>query len=309
MPEQRTKDVYGFLTDFISDTELGLTKNEETELKKELKVLLVNILEGKNKLVETLKVKTPKKGGDKKKTKVDSDEEEVEEKVKTPKKGGDKKKTKVDSDEEEEKVKTPKKGGDEFNPEKTYTVVQLKAFCKDLNLPVSGKKEDLIARLVSGKQPEKSKTRRTGKASGEKSEKSEKSEKVLTEKQKDVKKKKFIKETDAKAKTTLSSKVPEVIVHKNSSGLFIHEATLTVWDPITKHVVGYVKNIDDTAVLHLTTSKIELCREYSLEYRVPNNIECDNSDSEDDNDEKSLAILKKLKLHEDEEDDDEGEED
>ena len=281
MPEQRTKDVYGFLTDFISDTELGLTKNEETELKKELKVLLVNILEGKNKLVETLKVKTPKKGGDKKKTKVDSDEEE-------------------------EKVKTPKKGGDEFNPEKTYTVVQLKAFCKDLNLPVSGKKEDLIARLVSGKQPEKSKTRRTGKASGEKS---EKSEKVLTEKQKDVKKKKFIKETDAKAKTTLSSKVPEVIVHKNSSGLFIHEATLTVWDPITKHVVGYVKNIDDTAVLHLTTSKIEQCREHCLDYIPPNNIECDNSDSEDDNDEKSLAILKKLKLHEDEEDDDEGEED
>jgi hypothetical protein len=286
MPKQRTKDVYNYFKDFMEETELGLTETEETALKGELKKLLVDVMEkGK---VSGKKGKSPKKAAKGKSPKKSSV------KKSSAKKSSAKKSKKHESDDEEEE-----QAG--YIPGKSYTVAQLKAFCKEQGLPTSGKKDDLIARLSGEEEPKKTPAKGKGKTSAEKE-----------AKKKEADKKKHAKKINSSAKSKLEKTKPEAIVKKNSSGIFVHEPTLTVWDKNIMKVVGYVKDIDDESVLPLTTSKIEQCREHGLDYVVPDNIVCDNSDDEiDDEDEKSMAVLNRLKLVEDEGSDEgsDGEED
>jgi hypothetical protein len=274
MPEKRTKDAYEHIATFISENELGFTEAEESLVKAGLKKLLIDTLEKKK---GSAKKGSAKKG--------------------SAKKGSAKKAKKVSAEKGDSE--------DAYDSSKSYTVIQLKAFCKNLGLPVSGKKDDLTARLSEDYVAPK-KERLTGKSAKSSADKSSADKE---EKKKDAKKKKVIKEKEVSGKKILAKNSPEIIVKKNSSGLVIHEDTLTVWDKDIGKVIGYVKNIDDCAVFPLTTGKIEQCRQHGLEYILPDNIECDNSDDDEDDD-ASMAVLQRLKLNEaeDAEEDEEGEE-
>lgn len=130
------------------------------------------------------------------------------------------------------------------------TVPELKAFCKANNLKCSGKKEELISRLLDKIQE---------KASVE----LPKTNSNLTVKEQ---KKEMVSTVLAKKKQ------PEnIAIHKNAFGKFEHTATRLVFNPDTKTVIG-VQNPNGN-VDNLTDDDIENCKQFNFKYNIPFNLD------------------------------------
>lgn len=88
------------------------------------------------------------------------------------------------------------------------------------------------------------------------------------------------------------------VLRKNASGNYEHKETGFVFDPQTKEVYG--KQVGDKVKL-LTISDIELCKQFSFKFQMPEKFDEDPVELEDTN----LSDVEELGLADDIEDDEE----
>ena len=87
------------------------------------------------------------------------------------------------------------------------------------------------------------------------------------------KKKQKISDILKKDEEKLSSFVkrePMLKINRNSFGNYEHRETRLVFDPSTKEVIG--KQEPDGKITELTVEDIQMCREYSFDYKIPDII-------------------------------------
>jgi hypothetical protein len=144
------------------------------------------------------------------------------------------------------------------------SVAELKALCSSKSLKVSGKKEELVNRLL-GKDGEKSSSKST----------------KQTEKPKAEKKSKVPSKADRSTGSIsvinqLVSKLPVTAIRKNKFGNLEHNITKLVFDSKTKKATG--KQNDDGTISELTDEDIQQCRKYKFEFVLPSNLDKGNLD-------------------------------
>lgn len=146
------------------------------------------------------------------------------------------------------------------------SVAELKLLCKERSLKLSGKKEELVSRLLetleNGNNSDEKKTTTKSKV---------KNEKVVIKKIQ-----------EAQVMTS---------IRRNKFNNFEHPTTRLVFREETKKAYG--KQADDGEVLGLTDDDIELCKQYKFEYELPENLDGNDTD------------INKVKVKELEDDDDE----
>lgn len=160
------------------------------------------------------------------------------------------------------------------------TVVELKALCKERGHKVSGKKEELVSRLL-GKTIELPKA-----------EKKERKTKDSSE---------------AKLSVPLLKKVKEAkgqtVVRRNNFGNFAHLESGLVLHKDTHCAIG--KQNEDGTIAELTDEDIETAKLFNLKYELPKNLDKDNLEQEKVDE---LEELEKEVDDEELEDDEEDEE-
>lgn len=157
------------------------------------------------------------------------------------------------------------------------TVAELKALCRTHGHKVSGKKQELIDRLLSGPPEEKKKS--------------------------PAKKGKTLKQSDVVKK--LTSEIPTISVRPNSFGNLEHPESNLVFNRKTEKVYGRQKS--DGTVIDLTEEDIEVCKKFKFLYELPENLDANDTndvkvDELDSDSESEIEI-------EDEESEEEGSED
>jgi len=136
-------------------------------------------------------------------------------------------------------------------------VAELKALCKTRGLKVSGKKNDLLERLLGRKVDDKEVKSPVRKSPKKKS-------KSFTTKEKDVVKK---------------VKPPSLKISKNSNGEYMHEDSKLVFNPDTKKV--FAKYIEGEGNQPLTKEDIELCNKFRFAYEMPDNLNVKRTKAEE----------------------------
>lgn len=201
------------------------------------------------------------------------------------------------------KTKKKKASGDkksvDVNPDEfdidnitKYTVPQLKVFCKAKQLGVSGKKQDLIDRLLkdSGISVD------DGDNGGETKKKSPPKKSSAT-----------------KTKKVKEEKHPPIpvkngnnfVIKKNKFNNFEHEETKLLFNNKTKSVIG--KQLDDgTIEYNLTEEDIDNCHKFKFKYTIPDNLDSGKNTIENI---KSKFDDDLEKIEKKQQDDGEGEED
>lgn len=141
------------------------------------------------------------------------------------------------------------------------TVPELKALCKTKGLKCSGKKEELVQRLLD---------------SDKKVEKVEKTE-TKVEKVEKAETKKPIKTSEKIAKPAIikqiASNVPIIAIRKNAFGRHEHAQTGFVFENET--VIG--KQKEDGTIEDLTDEDIEQCKQFKFKYNIPSNLDRNNT--------------------------------
>lgn len=135
-------------------------------------------------------------------------------------------------------------------------VAELKALCKTRGLKVSGKKNDLLERLLGRKVDDKEVKSPVRKSPKKKSK--------STTKEKDVVKK---------------VKPPSLKISKNSNGEYMHEDSKLVFNPDTKKV--FAKYIEGEGNQPLTKEDIELCNKFRFAYEMPDNLNVKRTKAEE----------------------------
>ena len=138
------------------------------------------------------------------------------------------------------------------------TVQELKALCKQRGLKVSGKKSDLLDRLITGKNSDSATATSTKSA-----------------KPKNVKKKVDTKDVIKQLKANSSSSLQ---VRRNAFGNYQHPHSALLFNCDGK-VYG-VQN-DDGSVEPLTQESIDICNKYKLQFVIPENLDVGKGDSID----------------------------
>lgn len=170
------------------------------------------------------------------------------------------------------------------------TVPELKAMCKDRGLKCSGKKGDILSRLVNGDTPPPI------------------SKKPLPAKKK-VDTQAVIKQLKANASSSLQ-------LRRNAFGNYQHPHSDLIFND-QKKVYGVQK--DDGSIEHLTEESIDLCNKYNFDYVMPDNLNtCDEdidiedfdsdedtqiNDSSEDSDLEDVDITEEILIEDDEDDD------
>ena len=137
-------------------------------------------------------------------------------------------------------------------------VAQLKAFCKSKKLPVGGKRQDLIDRLIKSQSD----------SQGADTVSSDQT----VDKAKDQPKKK-------KRSPNRMPSIPISSIHlkKNSHGNYEHPETKLVFDKESKQVYG--KQLDDGTIATLTEHDIQQCDQFKFTYVMPETINTGTSKS------------------------------
>ena len=133
----------------------------------------------------------------------------------------------------------------------------LVAYCKAKGIKQSGKKEEVVARLLELL---------------EKEEKSENKDEV-------IEKPKIISSSKSSSSTlpilkTISEKSEKIEIRKNKFGNMEHFETGLVFDKESSYVVG-VQNTNGK-IDSLTDKTIELCKKFKFKYNIPENLSVDN---------------------------------
>jgi hypothetical protein len=143
-----------------------------------------------------------------------------------------------------------------------YDVKTLKGILKSLGLKVSGKKADLLSRIMnSDKEPKKSPSRKS------------------PAKTSSSKKKKQTRLLPVNGKVELQKRQ---IHFKKIDDFHVHEDSNLIIDSETKMIIGKY-DIDTKSMVNLTESDIETCKQYKFRYNVPDNLSSTNSKKEDSN--------------------------
>jgi replication initiation and membrane attachment protein DnaB len=129
------------------------------------------------------------------------------------------------------------------------TVAELKALCKTKGVKCTGKKEELVSRLL-GKE-------------GDESEVVEK-----TKKQKPEKK---TASSSLSVIQKLAPTIPTIAIRKNQYGNLVHPDTQFVFDRIHEVVIG--KQGENGKVLDLTDEDIQTCKRLKMQYKLPGNLD------------------------------------
>lgn len=131
------------------------------------------------------------------------------------------------------------------------TVAELKGMCKDRGLKCSGKKADLLSRLVNGDKPSPNKPVVPSKPT---------KKKVDTQ---DV-----IKQLKANASSSIQ-------LRRNTFGNYQHPHSDLIFNE-QKKVYGVQK--DDGTVEKLNAESIDLCNKYNFDYVIPDNLNTSDND-------------------------------
>jgi len=144
-------------------------------------------------------------------------------------------------------------------------VAELKGLCKSRGLKVSGKKQDILARLL-GREVASSEIKSPRKKSPRK------------------KKKPVAKIPPVQA----TLKPGEIKIVKNANGDFMHSETSLIFDPDTKEVIA--RYSEEGGNQGLTKDDIELCNQYRFAYAIPDNLN-NRGNGNDGDDAQKLAKL------------------
>src|SRR3990167_5652257 len=164
----------------------------------------------------------------------------------------------------EEKTETPLKTSSvdfsDLSPERLNKCgkKELEALCRHHEVKVTGKKEDLISRLLKPEENKVKRGRGTGKKSAE-----EKVAKAQTKKT-----------AEAKVLQDLKRKVSDTKIRRNNFGNFEHSDSRIVFNPKTKKARG--RQQDDGSVSALDDDDIENCKRYNFSYDIPDNLDEEN---------------------------------
>lgn len=160
----------------------------------------------------------------------------------------------------------------DMTPEKAMSSTKdfLMAYCKSKGLKQSGKKEEIIDRVLEFLKKDKTE-KKVEKSTSSK----EKTEKVLS---------------------SISEKVGSIEIRKNKFNNYEHYESGLVFNNETKIVIGFQNS--NGKVDALTDEKIELCKKYKFQYKLPENLSVA----------KGLNTVKVDELDEEELDDDDIEE-
>lgn len=143
------------------------------------------------------------------------------------------------------------------------TKPELAALCKARCIKASGKKEELIERLMEISK------KREGSSKAESSKAENKAEKKAeTKTSRDFRNSK---KTTSEVVQKTASSTEEFVVKRSSFHNYIHPATKLVFDPNTKTVVG--KEEDDGTVSELNDEDVENCKKYKFPYKIPENLD------------------------------------
>ena len=138
----------------------------------------------------------------------------------------------------------------------------LKALCKSKGMKVSGKKDDLIQRLVKGEK----------KASP-------------TRKKSPIKK-----QSQSTIEKSIKKEIPTIQIRRNKFGNYEHAESQLVFDKDEQVVYGKQSETSsgDSQILELTKEDIETCNKFKFKFRQPDNLTDNNfikvSELEDESD-------------------------
>lgn len=145
------------------------------------------------------------------------------------------------------------------------TKIELIALCKKHSKKCTGKKEELIDRLLD-------------KNSEVKAEKIVKIDKpIKAEKKVNVKSKKEDKDNSVVLQK-IKDNIPTTAIRKNGFGNLEHPETNLVFNKVTQRVIG--KQEKDGTVSDLTDEDIEKCKQFKFNYDLPKNLDTEQEEEE-----------------------------
>lgn len=141
----------------------------------------------------------------------------------------------------------------DLSPERIMkcSVAELKALCKTKGVKCTGKKEELISRLLGEEVKTESKV--TKETKGKKKTESKTQASSLSVIQK------------------LTPIIPTIAIRKNQYGNLVHPETQFVFDRIHEVVIG--KQGDNGKILDLTDEDIQTCKRMKMQYKLPSNLD------------------------------------
>lgn len=132
----------------------------------------------------------------------------------------------------------------------------LVAVCKQRGLKVSGKKDDLLKRIIEHAKMDNPNITK---------------EKPAEKKVKSTKKLIKNKEDDKKVLKTINAMTPIIQIKRNRFGNYEHGDSGLIFDRDDQVVIG--KQNHDGFVLDLTDDDISLCKKYKFNYKLPENLD------------------------------------
>ena len=133
-------------------------------------------------------------------------------------------------------------------------VPQLKAICRALGVPVGGKKQDLLDRIMTARKNKDGKT-----------EQNDPSKQNKTDPSKPKKKR--------SPNRMPSIPISSIQIKKNEHGNYEHPETKLVFNKETRQVIG--RQQDDGTVTNLTAQDIQHCDQFKFTYQLPETVNVD----------------------------------
>jgi len=148
----------------------------------------------------------------------------------------------------------------------SLTKNELIKICKEFKIKTTGKKDDLIDRIINTNKSSEISTKTVKKANNQKS------------------------KIEPKLKTEILQ------IKKNKFGNYEHQETHLIFNEVNKVVIG--KQGEKGNIKPLNTEDIELCKKYKFQYNIPNNLEytslkndIDLDDEDDELDDEDLEDI------------------
>lgn len=148
-----------------------------------------------------------------------------------------------------------------------YSNTQLSGICKKKGLKCSGKKEELINRIIDANKE--------GSSSSEPAPAKKSVQSTLSS----VKKTPSVVKSEPSVLKKIVQTAPRLHISRNAWGNYEHADSHLVFDKDDRVVIG--KQSPDGTVLDIGDEDIETCKFYKFEYRLPENLDKNKKNSDD----------------------------
>jgi len=154
-----------------------------------------------------------------------------------------------------------------------YTCANLKELCKERKLKCSGKKEELIERLINCENPNNDIVIDTSKTK-----KNSSDEKLNRKIKQNEKVAELFKSRQLEELIDSNYEPPSIILCKNKMGYYEHPPTRFIFDINSKEVIGKIsgETLEDCSFQELNSDDIRICHKYKFKYIIPKNLDVDN---------------------------------